>query len=99
MVPPLSLPAVKATERVADEGEIELIVGAAALWATFTELRFGEVKDRSVMLFPARSVITAPLVSAGEVSETPSVSMSSGSVATVYRKTAVLESVFDTHVA
>jgi len=99
MEEPLDAPAVKATESAPLLGVIEVIVGAAGVCATRTEVRVGAVKVNGESAFVARSAI-APLLRSRVVDTAmPSVSTSPLAVATVYLKVAVLESVSETNVA
>ena len=99
MAEPLVAPAVKATERVPLLGVIDVMVGAAGVCATRTEVRVGAVKVRGESALVARSAI-APLLRSRVVDTAmPSVSNSPLAVATVYLKVAVLESVSETNVA
>lgn len=90
---------MKATESVPLLGVIEVIVGAAGVWATRTEVSVGAVKVRGESALVARSAIEPPLRSRVVETAMPSVSNSPFAVATVYLKVAVLESVSETNVA
>ncbi len=74
---------------------IESMVGGADGCAICTEVKVGAENVRLVSALVARSVIAPPLRSSVEFIDIPSVSNSSGSVATVYLKRAVLESTMD----
>jgi hypothetical protein len=78
---------------------IESIVGAAGGCATRTDVSVGALNDVLERVLVARSLMLPLLRSSDVVSEIPSVSNSSGSEVTVYRKRAVRESGIDTKVA
>jgi hypothetical protein len=96
---PLVAPAVKATESVPLLGVIDVIVGAAGVWATSTEVRVGAEKVRGESALVARSAMAPPFRSKVVDTAMPSVSNSPLAVATVYLNVAVLESVSETNVA
>ena len=99
MAEPLVAPAVKATESVPLLGVMDVIVGAAGVCATSTEVSVGAVKVKGESALVARSAI-APLLRSRVVDTAmPSVSNSPLAVATVYLNVAVLESVSETNVA
>ena len=78
---------------------MESMVGAAAGWATKTEVRVGAEKVKVESEFVARSRIVPELRSSVVDIAMPSVSNSAGSVATVYLKRAVFESDMETKLA
>jgi hypothetical protein len=78
---------------------IESIVGAAAGWATSTDVSEGAEKVKLEREFVAKSRIVPELRSRDVATAMPSVSNSTGSVATVYLNNAVLESVNDWKIA
>jgi hypothetical protein len=86
---------VKKTVRVPDVAVIESIVGAAGGCATRTDVSVGAENVRSTIALVARSAIDPLLRSRLVVIAMPSVSNSRGSMATVYRKRAVLESLIE----
>ena len=81
--------------RVPDVAVTESIVGAVGGWATRTDVRVGAVREVLVRVLVARSRIVPELRSSDVASVMPSLSNSTGSEATVYRKRAVLESDID----
>ena len=99
MAEPLVAPAVKATERVPLLGVIDVMVGAAGVCATSTEVSVGAVKVSGERALVARSAIVPLLRSRVVETAMPSVSNSPLAVATVYLNVAVLESVSETKVA
>jgi hypothetical protein len=86
----LEAPAVKATERVPLLGVIDVMVGAAGVWATRTEVRVGALKVRLEMEFVARSRIVPELRSKVVETAMPSVSISLEEVCTAYVNVSVL---------
>ena len=77
-------PAVKATESVPLLGVIEVIVGAAGVWATSTEVRVGALKVKLEMAFVARSRMVPEVRSKGGETAMPSLSISAIAVWTRY---------------
>ncbi len=92
-------PSLKATESVPQLGVIDVMVGAAGVWATRTEVKVGAVKVKGESALVARSAIDPLLRSRVVDTAMPSVSNSPLAVATVYLNVAVLESVSETNVA
>ena len=78
---------------------IESMVGAAAGWATSTDASEGAEKVKLEREFVAKSRMVPELRSRVVETAIPSVSNSTGSVATVYLNNAVLESVNDWKIA
>ena len=79
---PFVAPAVKATESVPLLGVIDVMVGAAGVWATSTEVSVGAVKVRGERALVARSAIVPLLRSKVVDTEMPSVSISPEEVCT-----------------
>lgn len=83
VVEPRALPALKAIESWALPAVIEVIVGAAGIWATKILVVFGGVRLRVEMALPALSVIEPLFKSRVELTAMPSVSNSVFEVAMV----------------
>jgi hypothetical protein len=79
---PFVAPAVKATESVPLLGVIDVMVGAAGVWATSTEVRVGAVKVKGESALVARSAIVPLLRSKVVETAIPSVSISLEEVCT-----------------
>ena len=94
-----ALDALKATERLAFDGVIDVIDGAVGGCPTRTEVVLIDANVRLLIALVARSAIDPPFRSRVVLTAMPSLSYSPGSLPTVYRKVAVLESLKDRKVA
>jgi hypothetical protein len=82
MADPFVAPAVKATESVPLLVVIDVMVGAAGVWATSTEVRVGAEKVRDERALVARSAMAPPFRSKVVDTAMPSVSISLEEVCT-----------------